>query len=87
MLLVDNHSAWSVASAKNKLSEVIEKAQTAPQIITCHGKPSAVIVSIDEWTRKVSRKTTLVEFLKHSPLADEELNLERLQDKPVDELF
>ena len=35
---------WTVAGAKARLSEVIERAQTDPQIITRHGKPSVVIV-------------------------------------------
>ena len=34
--------SWTVADAKARLSEVIERAQTDPQIITRHGKPSAV---------------------------------------------
>ena len=33
--------SWTVADAKARLSEVIERAQTDPQVITRHGKPSA----------------------------------------------
>jgi prevent-host-death family protein len=62
--------SWTVADAKARLSEVIEQAQTEPQIITRHGKPSAVIVSADEWARKTVRKGTLAEFLLASPLRD-----------------
>ena len=76
--------SWTVADAKARLSEVIEQAQTEPQIITRHGKPSAVIVSADEWARKTVRKGTLAEFLLASPLRGTDLDLERVRDQPRD---
>jgi prevent-host-death family protein len=75
---------WTVAGAKARLSEVIERAQTDPQIITRHGKPSVVIVSAEEWARKTARKGTLAEFLMTSPLRDADLDLERVRDQPRD---
>lgn len=74
----------TVADAKARLSEVIERAQTDPQIITRHGKPSAVIVSAEEWARKTTRKGTLAEFLLASPLRGADLDLERVRDQPRD---
>ena len=75
---------WTVAGAKARLSEVIERAQTDPQIITRHGKPSVVIVSTEEWARKTVRKGSLASFLMASPLRDADLDLERLRDQPRD---
>ena len=77
---------WTVAGAKARLSEVIERAQSDPQIITRHGKPSVVIVSAEEWARKTVRKGTLAEFLIASPLrsADLDLDLDRVLDQPRD---
>jgi len=75
---------WTVAGAKARLSEVIERAQTDPQIITRHGKPSVVIVSTEEWARKTVRKGSLASFLTASPLRDADLDLERLRDQPRD---
>lgn len=75
---------WTVTGAKARLCEVIERAQTDPQIITRRGKPSVVIVSAEEWTRKTVRKGTLAEFLMASPLRDVDLDLERLRDRPRD---
>lgn len=75
---------WTVAGAKARLSEVIERAQTDPQIITRHGKPSVVIVSAEEWARKTARKGTLAEFLMTSPLRDADLDLDRVRDQPHD---
>lgn len=76
--------SWTVASAKAKLSEVIERAQTEPQTITRNGKPSVVVVSAEEWQRKTARKGTLAEFLMTSPLRGADLNLERVSDGPRD---
>lgn len=77
---------WTLANAKARLSEVIDRAQAGPQIITRHGKPNAVIVSAEEWARKTARKGTLAEFLLASPLRGAGLELERVQDEPRDEM-
>ena len=78
----DSH--WTVARAKARLSEVIERAQSAPQTITRSGKPRVVVVSAAEWERKTARKGTLAEFLLASPLRGADLDLERQQDEPRD---
>lgn len=75
---------WTVAGAKAKLSEVIERAQSTPQTITRNGKPSVVVVSAEEWQRKTKRKGTLAEFLMESPLRGADLDLERQRDEPRD---
>jgi prevent-host-death family protein len=77
-----SHEIWSVADAKARLSELIERAQREPQVIARNGKPSAIVVSIDEWARKTARKGTLAEFLLNSPLHGAELDLERLREAP-----
>ncbi|MBR0911317.1 type II toxin-antitoxin system Phd/YefM family antitoxin [Bradyrhizobium japonicum] len=76
---------WTLANAKARLSEVVDRAQSGPQIITRHGRPNAVVVSADEWARKTARKGTLAEFLLASPLRGADLELERVQDEPRDE--
>ena len=75
---------WTLAGAKTRLSEVLDRAQAAPQIITRNGKPSAVIVSAEEWARKSMRKATLAEFLLASPLRGADIELERQHDMPCD---
>ncbi len=75
---------WTVASAKARLSEVIDRAQTSPQTITRNGKPSVVVVSAEEWERKTVRKGTLAQFLLNSPLRGLELDVDRLHDEPRD---
>ena len=78
---------WTLAQAKAKFSEVIDRAQSAPQTITRNGRPSAVVVSAEEWQRKTARRGTLAEFLLASPLRGSELEIARLSDDPRDLLL
>ena len=74
---------WTVAEAKAKLSEVIERAASeGPQKITRHGEPAAVLVSTAEWERKTQRKGNLAEFFAHSPLRGAGPSLKRRKDPP-----
>lgn len=82
--LSHDDESWTVASAKAKLSEVIDRAQSAPQTITRNGRPTVVVVSAEEWQRKTARKGTLAEFLMESPLRGADLDLERQRDEPRD---
>jgi prevent-host-death family protein len=75
---------WTLAVAKARLSEVVDRAQAGPQTITRNGKPSAVVVSAEEWARKTVRKGTLAEFLLASPLRGADLEPERQRDRPRD---
>lgn len=77
---------WSVASAKARFSELIEQARTeGPQTVTRNGKPTAVLVSTEEWERRTGRKGTLAEFFLNSPLHGSELDLTR-EDTPLREI-
>ncbi len=74
-------STWSVAQAKAKFSEVIEKAKSeGPQTITRNGRKAAVLVAAEEWDRKSKPKPheSLLEFFQNSPLRGSGINLERL---------
>ena len=80
-----NESAevWTVATAKARLSEVIDRALTdGPQTITRNGRLTVVVVSAEEWERKTKRKGNLAEFFAASPLRDSGLAIERLPDGP-----
>jgi prevent-host-death family protein len=76
--------AWTVAQAKAKFSQVIERARSGPQTITRNGRPAAVVVSAEEWERRTSRTGTLAEFLAASPLRGSGLDAERSKDGPRD---
>lgn len=78
-------TSWSVASAKARFSELIDKAKSdGPQMVTRNGKPAAVLVSAEEWEKKTAPKGTLLEFLRNSPLRGADLDLSRLTDQPRD---
>lgn len=78
---------WTVAEAKAKFSEVIDKARASgPQTITRNGRNAVVVVAVEEWERKTRRSGTLAEFFARSPLRDSGLEVERSKDgpRPVD---
>jgi len=76
-------ASWTVAEAKAKLSEVIDKAKSGgPQTITRNGRRAAVMVAVDEWERKTKRTGNLAEFFAGSPLRESELVIERSSGKP-----
>jgi prevent-host-death family protein len=70
---------WTVAEAKAKFSELLEKARAeGPQRISKHGHTTAVVVAAEVWERKAQRKGNLAEFLMASPLRGSGLKLNRL---------
>ena len=72
---------WTVAEAKAKFSEVLEKAEKeGPQRITRRGEETAVVVSKKEWERRTKRKGTLLEFFANSPLRGSGIKIERMKD-------
>jgi prevent-host-death family protein len=74
---------WTVAEAKAKLSEVIDRAgKKGPQTVTRNGRIAAVVVAPDEWDRKTKRAGNLAEFLRDSPLRRSRLQIERRKDRP-----
>jgi prevent-host-death family protein len=76
--MAENGAVWSVAEAKARLSEVIDRAlKEGPQAITRSGRPAVVVVSSVEWARKTGRKGTLAEFFAASPLRGARIDLER----------
>jgi prevent-host-death family protein len=74
---------WTVAEAKAKFSEVIDKARNSgPQAITKHGRTAVVVVSAEEWERKTHRPGNLAEFFAESPLRGSGLKAPRTKDGP-----
>ena len=74
---------WTVAEAKAKFSEVIDRsASQGPQTVTRNGRPAAIIVSPEEWERKTRRTGNLAEFLGKSPLRQSNLRVARRKDRP-----
>ena len=73
---------WTVAQAKAKFSEVIDRAQSdGPQTITRNGRTTAVIVAAKEWEKKAKRKCTLADFFAASPLRGSGVQIRRLRGR------
>ena len=69
---------WPLQEAKNKLSEVIDRAAKAgPQIVTRHGKRVAVIVSAREFDRLCGAGASLWQYLRAAPTKGVRLRIER----------
>lgn len=75
-----SEDAWTVAEAKAKFSELMERARSqGPQTITRNGRKAAVVVSADEWQRKSERTGNLAEFFATSPLRGSSVRIKRLK--------
>lgn len=69
---------WQLKEAKNKLSEIIRKAQEeGPQTITKHGMDAVVVLSMADYKSLMKPNTTLVQFMAKSPLAEFETKVNR----------
>jgi len=74
---------WQLQDAKNRFSEVVEKAvQTGPQIVTKRGVETVVVISLEEYRKLTQPKTSLVDFFRNSPLKSIELDMKRNKDLP-----
>jgi prevent-host-death family protein len=73
---------WQLQEAKNKLSEVLDRAETeGPQTITRRGTAAAVVLSMKEYRKLIrSDAADLVRFFQKSPLRGQSLDLERSKD-------
>ena len=81
--LVMGSQSWTVAEAKAKFSEIIEKAMSEePQTIARKGRTAAVVVGAEEWQRKTKRVGNLAEFFAASPLRGSGLKVRRLKERP-----
>jgi antitoxin Phd len=60
---------WQLQEAKNQFSTVVEKALTGGyQVVTRHGQPAVVVMSVEEFRKLKPREKDLVDFLADSPL-------------------
>lgn len=63
-------TTWPIQDAKNRLSELIETVtKVGAQTITRHGKPVAVVISAEAYSR-LQPKERLVDILRDCPVKD-----------------
>jgi prevent-host-death family protein len=77
-------SVWNIQDGKARFSELIKKSGDSAQFITLHGKPTAVVVSQEEYSRLVKPKPSFLDFMQASPLADVDIDfrIERNTSRP-----
>lgn len=74
-------AAWQVQDAKNRFSEMLERARKdGPQTVTRHGRKVAVVLSHEEFEKLSRPKDSLIDFFRNSPLAGVELDITRSRD-------
>jgi prevent-host-death family protein len=72
---------WQLQEAKNQLSKLVQLArQRGPQIITLHGKPEAVVLSVKTYNELTERSGSLLDFFRSSPLAASGIEIGRSRD-------
>lgn len=79
---------WQIQEAGNKFSELIEQAlQQGPQIISRQGKETAIVLSYEDYRKLALSQKKLSDFFRESPLVGLELDLERDQSLPRQEVL
>ena len=74
-------SEWQLQEAKVNLSKLIKRAAAGEvQVVTVHGKPTAVVVSVEEYARLTRHREKLSRALLDPELAINDLDLARSRD-------
>jgi prevent-host-death family protein len=69
---------WSLQDAKNRFSEVVNKALSdGPQVVTRRGEEVVIVVASEEFAKLRKSGPSLVQFFRESPLVGVDLDLER----------
>lgn len=78
---VARKKTWQLQDAKNRLSRLVEDARhEGPQTITVRGKEAVVVLSVEEFEKLTRPRSSLMEFLRQSPLKGFNLDLKRRKD-------
>jgi len=78
--------AWPVQVARAQFARLIDEALSGrPQRVRRRGKDVVVVIAAEDYDRLVAPKGSLVDFFRHSPLAEAmaagEVDLERDRDE------
>jgi prevent-host-death family protein len=79
------NTPWKLQDAKAKFSQVVENAlKIGPQYVTRRGQEAVVVLSVKEYKKITTKKTTLKEFLLNCPKMGDDFEFERQKDYPRD---
>ena len=80
-------NTWQLQDAKNKLSELIDNAESGePQTITRRGKRSVVVLNADDYDHLVAPRPRLIDALRNAPPGFDELDFSR-DPSPIPEVL
>lgn len=75
------HSEWQLQEAKGNFSQLVKRAAGGDaQMVTVHGKPTAVVISAEQYARLTRHKGKLSAALLATDLGIEDLDLARSRD-------
>ncbi len=80
-------SSWPLATAKARLTQLVDAALAGtPQIITRHGEDVVIVIATKQYAETLAQRSTIAEFFARSPLAGIDLDIERNSSaaRPVD---
>ncbi|MBF0561970.1 MAG: type II toxin-antitoxin system Phd/YefM family antitoxin [Alphaproteobacteria bacterium] len=64
---------WQLQEAKARFSEVVKLAGSeGPQVVTCRGVETAVVLSMAEYRRLEANRPSLVDYLMAGPKLDDD---------------
>ncbi|MBI5165338.1 MAG: type II toxin-antitoxin system Phd/YefM family antitoxin [Magnetospirillum sp.] len=64
---------WQLQDAKAKFSDVVRLAASeGPQVVTCRGVETAVVLSMADYRRLEASRPSLVDYLLAGPKLDDE---------------
>lgn len=82
--MTDASSTWPLQAARDQFSQLVKAAAQAPQTVTVHGKPAAIVLSPQAFARlqQPTGKSLSAELLRPGLLNEDELSLfDRSADK------
>lgn len=72
---------WQLQEAKRNFSQLVKRAASGDaQVVTVHDKPTAVVVSAEQYAQFTRRKGKLSAALLQPDLGIEDIELERSRD-------
>lgn len=72
----DDMKTWQVQEAKARFSELLRASvEEGPQVVSHHGKPTAVMVPIAQWQRLQRQQARSLKSLLLAPEARGDLNI------------
>ncbi len=76
---------WPLQDAKNRFSELVDRAiAEGPQIVTRRGKEAVVVVSASDYRRQQAAPRDFVDFLLSAPRVELDLRRDSAPDRETE---